>query len=73
MEHPQSFFTKHPNNPIFGDEKIGTLFDIYVTPQADGLRRFPFPKTAFVGIRCTRHYPRNRKAAGRILSTVTAF
>ena len=39
MEHPQSFFTKHPNNPIFGDEKIGTLFDIYVTPQADGLLR----------------------------------
>ena len=39
MEQPQSFFTKYPNNPIFGDEKTGTLFDVYVTPQKDGLLR----------------------------------
>ena len=39
MEQSQSFFTKYPNNPIFGDEKTGTLFDVYVTPQKDGLLR----------------------------------
>ena len=39
MEQPQSFFTKHPGNPVFGDEKTGTLFDVYVTPQKDGLLR----------------------------------
>ena len=39
MEQPQSLFTKHPGNPIFGDEKTGTLFDVYVTPQKDGLLR----------------------------------
>ena len=39
MKQPQSFFTKYPDNPIFGDEKTGTLFDVYVTPQKDGLLR----------------------------------
>ena len=32
-------FRKHPLNPIFGDPVTGTLFDVYVTRQPEGILR----------------------------------
>ena len=29
-------FQKYPNNPIFGNPALGTLFDVYLTALPDG-------------------------------------
>ena len=29
-------FQKYPNNPIFGNPSLGTLFDVYLTALPDG-------------------------------------
>ena len=35
-------FQKHGVNPIYGGEKTGTLFDVYVTERPDGFLRMDF-------------------------------
>ena len=44
MEEQKKQFVKHPANPIYGDEKTGTLFDVYVTKTQQGALRMDFSK-----------------------------